>query len=181
MSIEQWALVVAFISLASSIVTFALQQREQDRARRGDISLQQRRLLIDLVQAWLSPEEQASRRAVYSARDRGLRYDQMAAEQQEHANHAMSMLNLVAYLYETQQVPRDEAIGLFGSAAIRVHDAAEEIGHFEVREQWTGRSPWRHLRLFVQDARASSSALKDAEELRGSSRAMRAPETDNLA
>jgi hypothetical protein len=156
-SVNITALVLAVLSLAASGITFALQRAD----RRGELTNEGARasqaIVTDLYQSWLTGDEQDCRRALYEARDSGVDFPNLDRSTQQKINHAIGIMNMIGFVHSAGRIPGAESIELFGGTAVRLHDAAVEIGYFAWREKLTGTTSWRHFREYAAEARRHES------------------------
>ena len=138
---ERYALVISFAALTISALSFVHNRATQRRA-----------LLLDLYSRLLTQEQQLGRRIVFQLREQGRLVEDLKEEEHDYANHALSTMNIIGFLYDRSYVPQKDAMQLWGRAAYRLCKAAEESGMLALRDGQEGNRVWPYFRSFAATA-----------------------------
>ena len=112
-----------------------------------------RELLLRIHEQLLAPERQHGRRVLFEMVERAETPHDLKADDFRDANHALSLLGMLGFIYCKRYIPRHDVLDLWALTATRVVDAAEKSGFLALRDAQNGAPIWPYLRRFVDDAR----------------------------
>jgi hypothetical protein len=112
-----------------------------------------RELLLRIHDQQLSAERQDGRRVLFELYERRKPPESLSEDDHRAANHALSIFNVIGFLYSKRYVPRRDLIDLWALTGTRLFDAAEKTGFLAMRDAQNGAPIWPYFRYFVADAR----------------------------
>jgi hypothetical protein len=136
------AVVLSVLALLFSAFVFFYNRRSNKRE-----------LLLRFHEQLLAPERQHGRRVLFELVERNQGPDDLTAEEFRDANHSLSLLGMLGFLFCKRYIPRHDVLDLWALTAVRVFDAAEKSGFLALRDAQNGAPPWPYLHPFVTDAR----------------------------
>jgi len=136
------AIVLSSIALIFSVFVFVYH-------RRGS----RRDLLLHVHDQQLSAERQDGRRVLFELYEQKRLPEELSDEEHRSANHALSVFNVIGYMYCRRYVPRRDLLELWDLTSVRLFDAAERSGFLAMRDAQNGAPIWPYFRPFVADAR----------------------------
>jgi hypothetical protein len=146
---ESAALIVAVIALVISIAAFVYE-----------LVSRRRQLMLTIYEKLLEGEQQRGRRLVHELAETGQAFDDLDQPSRDCVNHALSMLNVLGFLYARRYVSRRDAMTLWGSATSRVCRSAENAGFLAFRDAQEDGRVWPYFRDFsaIAEARRAKQA-----------------------
>ncbi len=137
------AIVLSSIALLFSAFVFLYNRRANKRE-----------LLLRVHDQQLAADRQHGRRVLFEIVERSQPPEDLPDEDHRAANHALSVLDLMGFLYCKRYIPRRDAMALWARTAVRLVDAAEASGFLALRDAQNGAPIWPYLRRFTADARS---------------------------
>jgi hypothetical protein len=136
------AIVLSSIALLFSAFVFLYNHRSGKRE-----------LLLRVHDQQLSADRQDGRRVLFELYEQNQPPESLSGEDHRAVNHALSIFNVIGFLYCKRYVPRRDLMDLWALTATRLFDAAEKSGFLAVRDAQNGDPIWPYFRRFVADAR----------------------------
>lgn len=136
------AVILSIAALLFSAFVFVYNRRSSKRE-----------LLLRMHEQLLSPERQHGRRVLFELVERNQTPENLTVEEFRDANHALSLLGMLGFIYCKRYIPRQDVLDLWALTTMRVVDAAEKSGFLALRDAQNGAPIWPYLRRFVEDAR----------------------------
>lgn len=112
-----------------------------------------RELLLRIHDQQLVADRQDGRRVLFQLYEQKMPPESLSYEDHRAVNHALSIFNVIGFLYCKRYVPRRDLMDLWAITGTRLFDAAERSGFLALRDSQNRVPIWPYFRRFVADAR----------------------------
>jgi len=146
------ATIISTVALLLSVTAF-VQNRMNGR----------RDLLLKVHDRLLGAEQQHGRRLLFRMAEEGRAAKDLTEEEFAAINHALSQMNVLAYLLRKRYVPRRDASELWGLTMARAWRAAQTVGFIELRDDQNVSPIWPFFRAFATHLIATDARLQPRE------------------